>query len=106
MNKRNLAVLALGLILATAPATFGQKGEPDRPPAPTPQAGPFVRAGNFIVNVSRIEHIQIFETENGKMLDVYLMGHTNWTAKVRGRDAAGLLAAMGLPPIEEGKPQP
>lgn len=106
-RTRWLAGLALAGLLGSATASLAQKGDEETPRRSDREIGPFVRAGRSIVNVGRIESIDIQPLDNGdSILTIYLIGRHDSAARVGGKDAADLLRAMGVPPIERAKPAP
>jgi hypothetical protein len=104
MRKRMLAGLALVSLLSMATATLAQRGEADGPAVLEPAR--FVRAGQYYLNVQRIDYIEVQNRENGgELLKVYLIGRQD-PATVWARNSADLLKAMRLPPREGPKPGP
>jgi hypothetical protein len=99
--------LAVAGVLVWSTATLAQKGDAERPKAEAPAAGPFVRAGNVIINTGRIEYVEIQKLENGgQILSIYLIGRTNAVARVRSADAAELLQALGPSAAGPARVQP
>lgn len=96
-RTRWLAGLALAGLLGSATASLAQKGDEKGPRPPDWEGGRFARAGNVLVDVTRIEYLEIQPLENGdSILSIYLAGRANPIARVRGKDAGGLLDAMGV----------
>jgi hypothetical protein len=107
VRKRTLVGLAMAGVLVSATATLAQRLDGDRPQVEIREVGPFVRAGNVIINASRIEYVEIQKLENGgQILSVYLIGRTNAVARVRAAEAAELLQALGSPAVGPARAQP
>jgi len=107
MRTRTLVGLAMSGVLVSATATLAQRLDGERPQAEAAAVGPFVRAGNVIINASRIDYVEIQKLENGgQMLSVYLIGRTNAVARVRSSEAAELLQAVGSPAVGPARVQP
>jgi hypothetical protein len=107
MRTRTMVGLAMAGVLVSSTATLAQRGDAERPQAEAPAVGPFVRAGNVIINAGRIEYVEIQKLENGgQILSIYLIGRTIAVARVRSADAAELLQALGSPAVGPARAQP
>ncbi len=107
IRKRTLVGLAMAGVLVSATATLAQRLDAERPQPEAAAVGPFVRAGNVIVNTGRIEFVEIQKLENGgQILSVYLIGRPNAAFRVRASEAAELLQALGSPEVGPAKAQP
>ena len=107
IRTRSLVGLALAGLLISATATLAQKQDAERPRAEIREVGPFVRAGNLILNTGRIEYVEIHKLENGdSMLSIFLIGRTNAVGRVKASEAAELLRVLGSPEVGPARAQP
>jgi hypothetical protein len=107
IRTRSLVGLALAGVLISATATLAQRQDAERPRAEIREAAPFVRAGNLILNASRIEYVEVYNLENGgSLLSIYLIGRANPVGRVKASEAAELLRFLGSPEVGPARAQP